>query len=81
MAWARRRAVLARSRVDLDYQEDSTAEVDMNVAMLSDGTYVEVQATGGQAAYTQDQLAAMLKLASAAIRRLHQLQRQCLAGR
>ena len=53
----------------------------MNVAMLSDGTYVEVQATGGQAAYTQDQLAAMLKLASAAIRRLHQLQRQCLAGR
>ncbi len=73
--------VAGQAVVDLDYQEDSSAEVDMNVAMLADGTYVEIQATGEQAAFTLDQLAAMLKLASAAIRRLHQLQRQCLARR
>ncbi len=71
--------VAGQTVVDLNYQEDSNAEVDMNVAMLSDGTLVEVQATGEQASFTLEQLAAMLKLASAAIRRLHRLQRQCLA--
>jgi ribonuclease PH len=61
--------------VDLDYAEDVEAEVDMNVAMLADDTFVEVQGTGEHATFSTRQLHQMLTLASAAIRRLHAAQR------
>jgi ribonuclease PH len=61
--------------VDLDYAEDVEAEVDMNVAMLADDTFVEVQGTGEHATFSTRQLQQMLTLASAAIRRLHAAQR------
>jgi ribonuclease PH len=67
-----------RAILDLDYQEDSAAQVDMNVAMLADGSFVEVQATGEQATFTTRQLAAMLRLAATGIRRLHALQNKAL---
>jgi ribonuclease PH len=60
--------------VDLDYVEDVDAEVDMNVAMLSDGTFVEVQGTGEHATFSNRQLREMVTLASAAIRQLHAAQ-------
>ncbi len=49
--------------LDLDYSEDSTAEVDMNVVVTGDGRLVEVQATAEQAPFTRVQLDELLGLA------------------
>ena len=60
--------------LDLDYPEDVEAHVDMNVAMLADNTFVEVQGTGEHATFSTKQLGQMLALATQGIRDLHQLQ-------
>jgi ribonuclease PH len=60
--------------LDLDYVEDVDAHVDMNVAMLEDGSFVEVQGTGEHATFTTDQLGEMLAVARAGIAKLHQAQ-------
>jgi ribonuclease PH len=65
--------------VDLDYPEDVDAQVDMNVAMLADDTFVEVQGTGEHATFSTGQLQEMLARATAAIRTLHAAQRAALA--
>jgi ribonuclease PH len=65
--------------VDLDYVEDVDAHVDMNVAMLSDDTYVEVQGTGEHATFSLPQLQEMVSAASRAIRELHAAQRAARA--
>jgi ribonuclease PH len=70
--------VHGRPVLDLDYLEDVDAHVDMNVAMLGDGTFVEVQGTGEHATFSTRQLSAMLKLATKGISELHELQRQAL---
>ena len=49
--------------LDLDYVEDVDAEVDMNVVMTGGGRFVEVQGTGEEATFSENELAAMLKLA------------------
>ena len=56
--------------VDLDYAEDSAAEVDMNVVMSGDGKLVEVQATAERTPFARDQLDEMLDLAGSAIERI-----------
>ena len=53
--------------LDLDYSEDSAAEVDMNVVMTGDGRLVEVQATAEQAPFTREQLDELLELAGGGI--------------
>ena len=53
--------------LDLDYSEDSTAEVDMNVVMTGDGRLVEVQATAEQEPFSRERLDAMLDLATGGI--------------
>ncbi|HUO08257.1 MAG TPA: ribonuclease PH [Phycisphaerae bacterium] len=63
---------------DLDYEEDVEAHVDMNVAMLADGTFVEVQGTGEHATFSTKQLHQMLNLATTAISQLHTAQRAAL---
>jgi ribonuclease PH len=63
---------------DLDYVEDVDARVDMNVAMLADDTFVEVQGTGEHATFSPAQLQEMLALAAGSIRRLHAAQRAAL---
>jgi ribonuclease PH len=65
-----------RPVLDLDYDEDSTAEVDMNVVRIDDGRYVEVQGTAETTPFLKDRLDAMLALADRGIDRLHQLQRE-----
>lgn len=65
---------------DLDYQEDSTADVDMNVVMTGSGKFIEVQGTGERTTFDREQLNAMLNVASAAITRLLQLQTEALAA-
>jgi len=72
--------VAGRPVLDLDYDEDSTAEVDMNVVRIDDGRYVEVQGTAETTPYTKDRLDAMLVLADAGIDRLHRIQREILGG-
>jgi ribonuclease PH len=67
--------------LDLDYKEDVAAHVDMNVAMLADGSFVEVQGTGEHATFSPKELNAMLKLATAGITLLHQAQSKALKSR
>lgn len=60
---------------DLDYEEDFAATVDMNVVMTGKGQYVEVQGTGEESTFSDDQLAALLKLARQGISQLTQTQK------
>jgi ribonuclease PH len=64
--------------LDLDYSEDSTAEVDINVVRLGGGGLVEVQGTGEGGTFSRAQLDRLLDLAEAGIDQLTQLQRTCL---
>ncbi|MCC6245559.1 MAG: ribonuclease PH [Gemmatimonadaceae bacterium] len=67
-------------RLDLDYEEDVRAEVDMNVVMSSVGRFVEVQGTGEHGTFGRDELNQLLDLAVAGITRLDALQQDALAG-
>jgi ribonuclease PH len=67
--------------LDLNYAEDSTAEVDMNVVMTGGGEFVEVQGTAEQVAFGRDRLDAMLALAERGIGQLVALQRRALEVR
>jgi len=64
--------------LDLDYQEDSKAEVDMNVVMTGAGAFVEIQGTGETRAFAESELRALLKLAGLGIRRIVAAQRRLL---
>ncbi len=66
--------------LDLDYAEDSNAETDMNVVMDEKGGFIEVQGTAEGAAYSRDELNAMLDLAHQGISEIVQLQRQALGA-
>jgi ribonuclease PH len=70
-----------RVLLDLAYEEDSRAEVDMNVVMTADGGLVETQATAEQGTYSRAQLDEMLDVAEAGIRELLEAQRLCLVVR
>jgi ribonuclease PH len=67
--------------LDLNYAEDSTAEVDMNVVMTGAGEFVEVQGTAEQTPFHRDRLDALLTVAEQGIRRLVTLQRRALDAR
>ena len=64
--------------LDLDYVEDSRADVDFNVVMTQDGKFVEVQGTGEGGPFSRGSLEEMLDLAERGIRRLIDLQEKCL---
>ena len=64
--------------LDLDYREDSTAEVDINVVRLGSGGLVEVQGTGEGGTFSRGQLDALLNLAEQGITQLTNLQREAL---
>ena len=65
--------------LDLDYPEDSTAEVDMNVVMTGDDGLVEVQATGERTPLSRTSLDELLGLAGVGIERLRDFQRTAVA--
>jgi ribonuclease PH len=65
-------------RLDLDYEEDVRAGVDMNVVMSSEGQFVEVQGTGEHGTFDRRQLDALLDLAVAGLRQLDAAQRRAL---
>ena len=62
--------------LDLDYEEDSSAEVDMNVVMRGDGRLIEVQATAERDAFSREQLDQLIDIAAAGIEQLAVVQRK-----
>ncbi len=66
-------------RLDLDYEEDVRAEVDMNVVMSSEGKFVEVQGTGEHGTFDRAQLDSLLELAISGIRALDSAQTKALS--
>jgi ribonuclease PH len=64
--------------LDLDYSEDSVAEVDMNVVMTGSGELVEVQATAERGVFGRDELDAMLDSAAKGIERIVAAQREAV---
>ncbi|MFC7393721.1 ribonuclease PH [Scopulibacillus cellulosilyticus] len=64
--------------LDLCYEEDSTAEVDMNIVMTGAGEFVEIQGTGEEATFSEDQLASLLKLAKKGIGELIDVQKSVI---
>ncbi len=73
--------VAATPLLDLNYAEDSSAEVDMNVVMTGRGEFVEVQGTAEQVPFDRARLDGMLALAERGIRQLVALQRRALESR
>jgi len=67
--------------LDLNYAEDSMADVDMNVVMTGAGEFVEVQGTAERLTFSHARLDEMLKLAASGIGRLVHLQRRALEAR
>jgi ribonuclease PH len=66
-------------RLDLDYEEDVRAEVDMNVVMSSEGKFVEVQGTGEHGTFDRAQLDQLIELAISGIRSLDAAQTKALS--
>jgi len=69
------------SCLDLDYKEDSRAEVDMNLVMTGQGKYVEIQGTAEKTPFDADTLAQLQALGSQGIKRLVEMQKEKLASR
>ena len=70
--------VAGQRLLDLDYEEDSSAEVDLNVVMTGAGRLVEVQATAERAPFDRPELEALLDLAAAGIETIGEAQRLAL---
>jgi ribonuclease PH len=70
--------VAGQPLLDLCYEEDFNAEVDMNVVMTGSGRFVELQGTGEEATFCDEELSAMLALARGGIDELTALQRKSL---
>ena len=70
----------SRALLDLCYTEDAAADVDMNLVMNSAGEFIELQGTGEEATFTDNQLSEMLALGKAGIRELLLAQQKTLAS-
>lgn len=64
--------------LDLPYVEDSAADVDMNIIMTGAGKFVELQGTGEEAVFDEDELASLLRLGRVGIAELTRIQRDAL---
>ena len=65
--------------LDLDYEEDSSADTDLNVVMTENGGILEIQGTAEKNSFTKDQLDEMIESASEGISDIIALQKSCLA--
>lgn len=66
--------------LDLDYAKDVRADVDMNVVMTGSGRFIELQGTGEEATFDDQELATLIGLAKGGIRDLTQLQKEALGS-
>ncbi|RPI83784.1 MAG: ribonuclease PH, partial [Planctomycetaceae bacterium] len=69
-----------RLLLDLDYSEDSRAQVDSNIVMTGAGEFVEIQGTAEGRTFTREQFDAQLQLAEAGVKQLRELQREALGA-
>ena len=67
-----------RVLLDLNYEEDSKAEVDMNVVMTGNGKFVEIQGTGEEAVFTKKEMDELTRMAQRGIKRLTKIQKKTL---
>ena len=67
--------------LDLNYQEDKDASVDCNIVMTGSGKFIEVQSSGEEATYSEEQLQRLIELAKSGIRQLTTLQQKALSGK
>jgi ribonuclease PH len=72
--------VAGEARLDLDYEEDSGGDTDMNVVMTGSGGFVEIQGTAEGEPFTREQMDRLLALAAKGIGELVAAQRRALAG-
>jgi len=66
--------------LDLNYEEDAQAQVDMNIVMTGEGKFVEIQGTAEQGSFDDEQLRAMIDLAKKGIAELSKIQKDALEG-
>jgi ribonuclease PH len=66
--------------LDLCYEEDTSAQVDMNIVMTGNGKIIEIQGTAEGNPFSSQELDEMLRLAKEGIQQLTDLQRECLSG-
>jgi ribonuclease PH len=66
--------------LDLCYEEDSQAEVDMNVVMTADGGLIETQATAEKGSFSRRELDALIDLAEAGLKQIFEIQRAIVTG-
>lgn len=66
--------------IDLTYEEDSSAEVDMNIVMTGAGNFVEIQGTGESSSFTKEELDEFLLLALKGTKSLIKMEREILGG-
>ncbi len=64
--------------LDLCYAEDASAQVDMNIVMTGDGKFIELQGTGEEYFFDDEQLAEMLRMAKKGIREITEIQKKAL---
>jgi ribonuclease PH len=69
-----------QERLDLEYVEDRDADVDMNLVMTGGGKFIEVQGTGEEATFTQEQLNRLVEVGMAGIREVTRLQKLVLGS-
>jgi ribonuclease PH len=67
--------------LDLNYEEDSRAEVDMNVVMTGNGKFVEIQGTAEEAAFTKKEMDELTRIAQKGIKELTRIQKKSLEGK
>lgn len=69
-----------RILLDLNYAEDSRAEVDMNIVMTGSGKFIEVQGTAENAVFSKKEMDALVRVAEKGIKKLIQIQKKSLEG-
>jgi ribonuclease PH len=67
--------------LDLNYEEDSKAEVDMNVVMTGGGKFVEIQGTAEGGVFTKREMDELMKIAQNGIKVLTKIQKRSLEGK
>lgn len=64
--------------LDIDYEEDSSAQTDMNLVMTEHGEYIEIQGTGEERSFTENELQSMLRLGKHGITQIIEMQKNAL---
>ncbi len=67
--------------LDLNYEEDSKADVDMNIVMTGSGRFIEIQGTAERVPFSEEDSASLIKLATKGIRELIKIQKSLVSGR